>query len=302
MIANVYSIRRRFWICLLAVIAVLFITGTVFADDEVPAGSADTTAVIMESSAAEGSGGEATDSQEVSESDTGSASDEVLEESSPSETEDQADTGQNASAEDITVDDETASEAYEQPSDENVGEAESEQSDEDLTSDEPANSDLPEDVEESTESEETQDVSEVETAEEDEGILDEAAEEGVELTSGGDPYWKIGTQYYSVVASADDCYGNSSVGGETCWVVTSGNLISYALDRIEENRLPTDKKLYVLTGTYTGDLNISGTYLSQLNGLIGVGRIGDHDHHRECYHQRELWWFHIERLYHYRRS
>jgi len=100
--------------------------------------------------------------------------------------------------------------------------------------------------------------------------LDLASQESAELMSGGDPYWKVGTQYYSVATTSGGCYPGTSEAAGTCWVNSSP--ISYALTKIEsEGLLPSDRKLYVLEGTYTGDITISGGgYLSQMTGLIGV--------------------------------
>ena len=101
--------------------------------------------------------------------------------------------------------------------------------------------------------------------------LDLASQESVELTSSGDPYWKVGAKYYSVAASESGCYTGTSVAAGTCWI--SSTPITTALSKIEENNgalLPSDKKLYVLTGTYNGDINFSGTVLTKMTGLIGV--------------------------------
>ena len=103
-------------------------------------------------------------------------------------------------------------------------------------------------------------------------LLDSASQESAELSNGGDPYWKVGTRYYSVAPSAGQCYGNTYAEG-TCWTDIPAGMspIQYALNKIEsENLLPSDRKLYVLAGTYTGNISISGGYLGQMNGLIGV--------------------------------
>jgi hypothetical protein len=93
--------------------------------------------------------------------------------------------------------------------------------------------------------------------------------------SGTDPYWKVGTTYYSVASDGDHCYLGTSVEAGTCWTDTPLNTsqIQYALSIIENSDgslLPSDRKLYILEGTYAGDIDFSGTYLSQMNGLIGV--------------------------------
>ena len=101
-------------------------------------------------------------------------------------------------------------------------------------------------------------------------LLDRIETEDIEVSGGGDPYWKVGTQYYSVATTSGGCYPGTSVAAGTCWLNSSP--ISYALSRIDSlGLMPSDKKVYVLEGTYTGNITISGGgYLSQLNGLIGV--------------------------------
>ena len=234
------------WMCLLAVMGALFITGTVFADDELPT---ETPAVAAETPAVEGSGDQASDPQEAI---TPDLQDSGGDESAPT---DEVGVGENptgAEGEGAAVDEETPAVEPE------GGEAIIEE--EDGTSGET-------EVGEPSTPAEVGDESQGNVVNTDETS---ASDEGsIQLTGGGDPYWKVGTQYYSVVSNESSCYGNSSVGGNTCWVITD-DPISYALSKIEEGLLPTDKKLYVLSGTYTGSLNISGTYLSQLNGLIGV--------------------------------
>jgi hypothetical protein len=121
-----------------------------------------------------------------------------------------------------------------------------------------------------------EDISDVEETQDDDSI--ELVVEGEEedmlgrndlgAASSGDPYWLVGTQYYSVVESEGACYPGTSVAAGTCWV--SASPIATALEKIEEGLLPNDKKLYVKAGEYDGDLNITGFFLSQMNGLIGV--------------------------------
>jgi hypothetical protein len=95
--------------------------------------------------------------------------------------------------------------------------------------------------------------------------------ESATLTSSGDPYWKVGSVYYSVATSESGCYSGTSVSGGTCFISTTP--ISYALSKIDENDgalLPSDGKLYVLTGTYDEDITFSGSTLTKMKGLIGV--------------------------------
>ncbi len=100
--------------------------------------------------------------------------------------------------------------------------------------------------------------------------LDMADPESINMVSSGDPRWYYGGLWYSVVTDAGLCYEGTSEGDGTCWV--SATPISTALEKIDEGRLPNDGKLYVDAGDFVeGNLNISGTYTSQLKGLIGAG-------------------------------
>ncbi|MDK2979836.1 MAG: putative surface-exposed virulence protein [Chloroflexota bacterium] len=118
-------------------------------------------------------------------------------------------------------------------------------------------------------------VEEIDIVSEEGSSIELSNQDNASLINGTDPYWKVGTQYYSIASDEGSCYVGTSVAGGTCWVDTPVGIsqIQYALMKIEESEgtlLPSDKKLYVLTGTYEGDITFSGTYLSQMIGLIGV--------------------------------
>jgi hypothetical protein len=93
------------------------------------------------------------------------------------------------------------------------------------------------------------------------GIVDAA-----QLT-GGDPYWTVGGTTYRVLLTGATCPDGTA--GTTCWL--SDTPISEALNLIETNGwLPSDKKLYVETGTYTENISFEGEWLSKMTGLIGI--------------------------------
>ncbi|BBB49470.1 hypothetical protein Pelsub_P2701 [Pelolinea submarina] len=218
--------RINLWLCLLVLVTTLFITGTVFADDDLPSETPQPDAPVSEELQVEDS------SEEIPPDELGVVEDEVtIDDLLPVE---------EASNESESTGEDTSEEAVE----------------------------ISPDLESSEISEIVEDETNVEIVDEGGDPIDFASQESAELISAGDPYWKVGTTYYSVVESEDDCYSGTSVGAGTCWV--SSTPIATALEKIEGGLLPTDRKLYVLDGSYSGDLNISGTYLSQLNGLIGV--------------------------------
>jgi hypothetical protein len=216
------------WFCLLVIVTTLFITGTVFADDDLPPETSQPITPVSEEFGIEASSEE-----------------EPLDE--PMVVEDEAAIDDLLPVEEPFVESALPVEATSEEAVEISSDAES--------------SDVPEiDI--------VNDETNVEIVDEGGDPIDFTSQESAELIGGGDPYWKVGTKYYSVVESESECYSGTSVTAGTCWV--SGTPIATALEKIEEGLLPTDHKLYVLAGSYSGDLNISGTYLSQLNGLIGV--------------------------------
>jgi hypothetical protein len=102
-----------------------------------------------------------------------------------------------------------------------------------------------------------------------------AEESGVTLVeSSGDPYFKVGTVKYCFMSSGtcdSSCaYCNGTPG-------TSGSPtstpITDAVTAVAGGLLPTDRKIYVESGTYTENVTINGSVtpiLGQLKGLIGV--------------------------------
>ena len=99
--------------------------------------------------------------------------------------------------------------------------------------------------------------------------LDMASQASAQKITAADPRWKVGTQWYSVVADEGSCYPGTSVANNTCFEET-GDLITSAISRIANSGLlPTDRKLYIEAGEYTEDVVIDNAS-SLLNGLIGV--------------------------------
>ena len=270
--------------CLLVLAWTLLITSSAFAEGEVPADATDGGAAAAQTEVA--AEPEQTDDVEETEPAADGSS---TEESGTSEE------GQDSSSPEDTSDDEVvedppaaeespAEEEAEEPTDEDAsdqedepGEGESDAADEAVNDDAETGEDdgVPSGEEdgETSETEEALDETAVEIVDEEGEALDMASEEDAELANGGDPYWKVGTQYYSVVESEVDCYPGTSVAAGTCWL--SSTPIATALEKIEnEGLLPSDRKLYVMAGEYNGDLDIDGFFLSQLNGLIGVDGSG----------------------------
>ncbi len=256
------SIKKRksnLWICLLAIMASLLIAGTVYAEGEAPIETPEDAAVEI------ASGNE--EIEEITADDPlpeQISSEEQIPEETPSEgstAEDDESTGEDAA--NSVIEDET--------------ETNSGNSQEDAAT--AGELPLGEDDALHTEGEETagdpiieNEIPEIEIVDGEGELLDSASRESAELTNGGDPIGRVGTRYYSVAPSAGQCYGNTYAEG-TCWTdIPSGmSPIQYALNKIEsESLMPSDRKLYVLAGTYTGNISISGGYLGQLNGLIGV--------------------------------
>jgi len=98
--------------------------------------------------------------------------------------------------------------------------------------------------------------------------LDMASQASAEKISNADPRWKVGTQWYSVVADEGSCYPGTSVADDTCFVET-GSFITFAINKMTDTGMPTDGKLFVEAGEYTEDVVIDSTR-SLLSGLIGV--------------------------------
>jgi len=100
--------------------------------------------------------------------------------------------------------------------------------------------------------------------------LDMASEETAESISSGDPYFTVGTSLYRFLPGIGACFGY------TDWVYCADGLanpIQAAFDYISTNgTIPSDRKVYVESGTYTGNVTVNGANPSSgtLNGLIGV--------------------------------
>lgn len=104
--------------------------------------------------------------------------------------------------------------------------------------------------------------------------LDMASEESAQALTGADPYFYVGATMYQFLPDGLLC--DSGTEGVTCWVSAPGdNPIQDAIDYINTNAiLPSDRKIYVESGTYTGDVTIdtsSAIFSSMLYGLIGAG-------------------------------
>jgi len=87
-----------------------------------------------------------------------------------------------------------------------------------------------------------------------------------------DPYFTAGTQVYRWLPAGGDCLPYTALG-DICTVSAMNTPIQDTIDYIEATgTIPSDRKVYVLTGTYYGGANINGnsTALSTLNGLIGI--------------------------------
>lgn len=207
--------RKLFFVSLIVFASLLIFSGTVFADDELPANDAP-----------------------IEEADV------------PSET--------AASAEDTTP--EIAEEPALPETDDEANAAEDQ-------------SGLVQNVSEPPAVEEAPQSDEVLLVDADGEPMDMASQESAEKISTGDPRWKVGTQWYSVVADEGSCYPGTSVAAGTCFVET-GNYITFAINKMAEPGLmPTDRKLYVEAGSYSENVVI-GSSMSLLNGLIGVDGSG----------------------------
>ncbi|MGD0612238.1 MAG: hypothetical protein ABSB41_12060, partial [Anaerolineales bacterium] len=93
----------------------------------------------------------------------------------------------------------------------------------------------------------------------------------VNISSSGDPYFKVGAVEYAFETASGLC-PSGTVLNTTCFV--SATPITAAINYINTNGLiPTDKKVYIEQGSYTENVSIDGSSsvpLSQLVGLIGV--------------------------------
>ena len=266
--------------CLLVLAWTLLITSSAFAEGEVPAVAPDGGAAAAQTVVA--AEPEQTDDVEESEpaadgssTEESGTSEEGQDSSSPEDTSDDEVVEDPPAAEESPAEDEAGEPTDEDASDQEdePGEGESDAADEAVNDDAETGEDdgVPSGEEDggTSETEETLDETAVEIVNEEGEALDMASEEDAELASGGDPYWSVGRQYYSVVESEVDCYPGTSVAEGTCWL--SGTPIATALEKIEnDGLLPSDRKLYVMAGEYNGDLDFNGNFLSQMNGLIGV--------------------------------
>ena len=245
---------RSVWILFLVMVTALFITGTVFAEGDLPADSSEETAIEEQEDVVE---------EEISE--PGDNDPGIIPAESEVDAEDPA--GENDDTD--TLEDMNESEDDEVAVEDGLDS----QSDNDaVPSEEPAESETESTEDEIAEpaSDETTDELDVEIVDDEGNPLDMDNPENIELASSGDPRWYYGGQWYSVVTAEGLCYEGTSVAAGTCWV--SGTPITTALEKIDEGRLPSDGKLYVEEGEYNeGVLNINGTYTSQLRGLIGAG-------------------------------
>lgn len=102
--------------------------------------------------------------------------------------------------------------------------------------------------------------------------LDLASTDSAESLKAPDPYYKVGKTYYRFFESATGCdaYPGEKAAG-TCFD-GEPNPIQAAINYVPTSGLPTDRKIYVETGTYTGGAYFDATttaILGQLNGLIG---------------------------------
>ncbi len=96
--------------------------------------------------------------------------------------------------------------------------------------------------------------------------LEMASQETADALASADPYYYVGAVKYSFLVS--DC--PEAELGVTCF--QDPNPIQYAIDYVETSGLiPTDRKIYVESGAYSGSVEVDGTLanIDQLNGLIG---------------------------------
>ena len=100
--------------------------------------------------------------------------------------------------------------------------------------------------------------------------LDMASQASAELLSSGDPYWTVGVQYYSSVSNPALCYPGTTVEGGTCFI--SATPIQNAINIIAANPalLPNDQYLYVDYGIYPDVVVIDGDLYPALQNLKGI--------------------------------
>ena len=266
---------------LMIVVGMLFITQPVFADSDIPVDDGagelqpENTSETFEEAgtAAETSTNQEVDepAEEVPQEDVGSSPDggeETLNESSESDEEPSNPDGKNPAGDEEGEDQST--EPVETMPDLDEGTDGTTQGDETQDQEPQENEDdgVPLAWEDISDAEETQDEESVALVIDEGKEQDMAARNDLASASSGDPYWLVGTKYYSVAETEGACYPGTSVASGTCWVSTSP--IATALEKIEEGLLPNDRKLYVKAGEYNGDLDINGVFLSQMNGLIGL--------------------------------
>ena len=101
--------------------------------------------------------------------------------------------------------------------------------------------------------------------------LEMASQESAAVLGGADPYWKVGTIWFSVAKDAAGCYTGTSVIAGTCKI--DPDPIQYAIDWIalDTTKKPTNGYIYVESDLYLNPVTINGTNvnLSTLKGLIG---------------------------------
>jgi hypothetical protein len=102
--------------------------------------------------------------------------------------------------------------------------------------------------------------------------LDMASQTSADLLTSGDPYWQAGGQYYSSVTNPALCYGTTLIDG-TCFISTTPIQNAINLIAANDAYIPTNGKIFVEYGVYSDVVSIDGTAfprLLALNGLIGV--------------------------------
>lgn len=99
-------------------------------------------------------------------------------------------------------------------------------------------------------------------------ISDLSNQDSIQVYESGDPWWKVGSTTY-MTNFPGMCPAETL--GVTCW--ESATPIQDALDRIDGGLLPSDRKLYVESGTYSESITLLDTspLLTLLNGIIGAG-------------------------------
>jgi hypothetical protein len=286
---KLFKKKSVFYVCLLVLIAIFYISNPVFADSETPSiepadeisenqpeSSADQPGEVLDTNPDASIGPVTGDEQD---SDGQLSDDENEQQDNTTSTEGDINSGNSSTDQP----DDSGSDGFDQTEEDSQGAVNKENSEEssaedDLEDDFFEDSGSDGDISEQDSSEILEpDVSleEIEIVNEEGSPVELSNHDGTGSINGSDPYWKIGTQYYSVASDESSCYAGTSVAAGTCWIDTPAEMsqIQYALTKIEASEgalLPSDKKLYVLVGTYEGDITFSGTYISQMTGLIGV--------------------------------